>query len=182
MKKILSLIVLTSLFFVGCSSDGEVGPQGPPGPPGEDGVNIVGQGFEATVDFTDPDYSVFVEIPDKIEVLDTDIVLVYLLESVDEETGADVWSLLPQTFYLDNGGEVQYNYNHTSFDVNIYLHGNIDLSTLGPAFTDDQTFRMVVLPADYALNSGVDVDSYQAVKAALDLQDSNLPQADILNK
>lgn len=181
MKKILSLIAIASLFFVGCSSDGEVGPQGPPGPPGEDGNYIVGQAFEATVDFTDPDYSVFVDIPSEIEVLDTDIVLVYLLESVDDETGADVWSLLPQTYYLEDG-EVQYNYNHTSFDVNIYLHGTVDLNTLGAAFTQDQTFRMVVLPADYALNSGVNINNYMAVKNALDLQDGNLPQADILKK
>lgn len=177
MKKILSLLALTTILFVSCTGD-----PGPPGPPGEDGNYIVGQAFEATVNFTDPNYSVFVDIPSGIEVLDSDIVLVYLLESVDSETGADVWSLLPQTFYLDGGGQVQYNYNHTSADVNIYLHGNVDLSTLGPAFTDDQTFRMVVLPADYALNSGVDVNNYQAVKAALDLQDTNLPTANILNK
>ncbi len=175
MKKILSILVLTSIFFVSCTS-GDPGPQGPPGEPG---VNVVGQAFEATIDFTSPDYSVFVEIPSNIEVLDSDIVMVYLLESVDDETGADVWSPLPQTFYLEDG-EVQYNYNHTSFDVNVYLHGNVDLSTLGPAFTDDQTFRMVVMPADYALNSGVDINSYQAVKAALNIQDENIQQADIL--
>ncbi|AVR46723.1 dihydrolipoamide dehydrogenase [Christiangramia fulva] len=180
MKKILSLLALTSILFISCT--GDPGPPGPPGPPGEDGQYIVGQAFEATVDFTDPNYSVFVDIPAGIEVLDTDIVLVYLLESVDDQTGADVWSLLPQTFYLDGSGEVQYNYNHTSSDVNIYLHGNVDLSTLGPAFTDNQTFRLVVLPADYALNSGVDINNYQAVKAALDLKDANLPVAHSMDK
>ncbi|APG59386.1 hypothetical protein [Christiangramia salexigens] len=172
MKKLLSLIVLTSVFFVSCS-DGDPGPQGPPG---QDGVNIVGQTFEATVDLTSPEYSVFIEIPNSIEVLDSDVILTYLLEGQDEQSGADIWSPLPQTFYLDNG-QVQYNYNHTSFDVNVYLHGNIDLDDLGPAFTDDQTFRMVVVPSDFALNSGVDVSSYQSVKAALDLKEKDVKKA-----
>ena len=178
MKRILSLLILSSFLFMGC--DGDPGPQGPPGPPGQDGVNIVGQAFEATVAFEDPEYSVFVEIPASIEVLESDVVLTYLLESVDEGTGADVWSPLPQTFYLEDG-EVQYNYNHTSFDVNIYLHGNVSLGSLGPAFTDDQTFRMVVVPADYALNSNVDINNYQAVKAALDLDEKKIVKAKVHN-
>lgn len=171
MKKILSLLVLASIFFVSCEGD-----PGPQGPPGQDGVNVVGQTFEATVDFGS-EYSVFVEIPSGVEVLDSDVILVYLLESVED--GEDVWSLLPQTFYLEGGGEVQYNYNHTTFDVNIYLHGNIDLDELGPEFTDDQTFRMVVVPSDFALNSNVDLSNYQSVKAALNLSEKNITKARI---
>lgn len=176
MKKILSLLAIFSVILVSC--EGDPGPPGPAGPPGEDGVNIVAQAFEVTVDFESPEYSVFVEIPESIEVLESDVVLTYLLESVDSETGADVWSPLPQTFYLDEG-EVQYNYNHTSFDVNIYLHGTVNLDDLNEAFTDDQTFRMVVVPADYALNSNVDINNYQAVKADLNLDDSKIVKAKV---
>lgn len=178
MKRLLSILVLASIFFVSC--EGDPGPPGPPGPPGEPGINIVGQTFEATVDLVAPEYSVFVEVPSSVEVLESDIILVYLLETIDEGTGADVWSPLPQTFYL-NDGEVQYNYNHTTFDVNVYLHGNVDLGTLGTGFTNDQTFRMVVMPSDFALNSGLDINNYEAVKAALHLNDTNIPQADILS-
>ncbi|MUP45468.1 collagen-like protein [Gramella sp. BOM4] len=170
MKKFLSLFAIFSLFLVACEGD-----QGPPGPPGQDGINVVGQTFEITFDFDD-EYSEFVTIPDGIEVLESDIILVYLLESVED--GADVWSPLPQTFYFDDG-EVQYNYNHTTFDVNIYLHGRIDLNTLGTAFTDDQTFRMVVVPSDFALDSGVDINSYQAVKTALDLDKKPVMKAQL---
>ncbi|MDX1542503.1 MAG: collagen-like protein [Christiangramia sp.] len=173
MKRILSILILASLFLVSCEGD-----PGPQGPPGEDGLNIVGQTFEATVDLTAPEYSVFVEIPSAVEVLDSDVILVYLLESVED--GADVWSLLPQTFYLEDG-EVQYNYNHTTFDVNVYLHGTVNLDDLGPEFTDDQTFRMVVVPSDFALNSGVDVSNYQSVKAALNLSEKNISTAKVQN-
>jgi len=171
MKKILSLLVLASIFFVSCEGD-----PGPQGPPGQDGVNVVGQTFEATVDLGAPEYSVFVEIPSGVEVLDSDVILVYLLESVED--GEDVWSLLPQTFYLEDG-EVQYNYNHTTFDVNVYLHGTVNLDDLGPEFTEDQTFRMVVVPSDFALNSNVDISNYQSVKAALNLSEKNISKAKI---
>lgn len=177
MKKVLSLLAIFSLILVSC--EGDPGPPGPAGPPGEDGINIVAQAFEATVNFEDPEYSVFVEIPESIEVLDTDVVLVYWLEDVVD--GDDVWSLLPQVYYLDNGDQFQYNYNHTFYDVNIYLDSPVDVGSLnlGPEFTDNQTFRLVVVPADYALNSSVNINSYQAVKADLDLDDKNVVKAQV---
>ncbi|MFV9482221.1 collagen-like protein [Christiangramia sp. ASW11-125] len=172
MKKLLSLILIAST-IVACSSDGEVGP---PGPPGQDGVNIVGQAFEIEADFNDPDYSVFADIPSTIEVLESDVVLVYWLELVDD--GTDVWNLIPQTIYFEDG-EFQYNYNHTDFDVNIYLQGNIDLGTLGERYTQDQIFKIVVLPVDYAQDNNLDVSDYQSVKTSLDLNDSNIKRFEV---
>lgn len=172
MKKLLSLILIAST-IVACSSDGEVGP---PGPPGQDGVNIVGQAFEIEADFNDPDYSVFADIPSTIEVLESDVVLVYWLELVDD--GTDVWNLIPQTIYFEDG-EFQYNYNHTDFDVNIYLQGNIDLGTLGERYTQDQIFKIVVLPVDYAQDNNLDVSDYQMVKTSLDLNESNIKRFEV---
>ncbi|WP_035695839.1 hypothetical protein [Christiangramia portivictoriae] len=172
MKKLLSLILIAST-IIACSSDGEVGP---PGPPGQDGVNIVGQAFEIEADFNDPDYSVFADIPSSIEVLESDVVLVYWLELVDD--GTDVWNLIPQTIYFDDG-EFQYNYNHTDFDVNIYLQGNIDLGTLGERYTQDQIFKIVVLPVDYAQDNNLDVSDYQSVKTSLDLNDSDIKRFEV---
>ena len=172
MKKLLSLILIAST-IVACSSDGEVGP---PGPPGQDGVNIVGQAFEIEADFNDPDYSVFADIPSTIEVLESDVVLVYWLELVDD--GTDVWNLIPQTIYFEDG-EFQYNYNHTDFDVNIYLQGNIDLGTLGDRYTQDQIFKIVVLPVDYAQDNNLDVSDYQSVKTSLDLNESNIKRFEV---
>ncbi|MFV8226863.1 collagen-like protein [Christiangramia aquimixticola] len=173
MKKLLSLLAITSLLFASCSSDG---PQGPPGPPGADGVNIVGQAFEVEVDFIAPDYSIFAEFPSNVEVLDSDVVLVYWLEAVDD--GTDVWSLIPQTIYFSDG-EFQYNYNHTDFDVNIYLQGNIDLGTLGTRYTQDQIFKIVVLPVDYASNSGIDLSNYENLKANFDIQELDIQEVNI---
>lgn len=168
MKKLLSLIVLTSLFFVSCSD----GDPGPPGPPGEDGINIVGQSFETgEVDFNDPNYSIFAEIPSDIEVLSSDIVLVYWLEDVDDN-GNDIWSLIPQTIYFDDG-QFQYTYNHTDFDVNIFLQGNIDLATLGERYTQNQIFRVVVLPVDAINSANLDISNYQQLKQSVDLKESN---------
>jgi len=172
MKKLLSLILIAST-IVACSSDGEVGP---PGPPGQDGVNIVGQAFEVEADFNDPDYSVFADFPSTIEVLESDVVLVYWLELVDD--GTDVWNLIPQTIYFEDG-EFQYNYNHTDFDVNIYLQGNIDLGTLGERYTQDQIFKIVVLPVDYAQDNNLEVSDYQSVKTSLDLNESNIKRFEV---
>ena len=169
MKRILSLIILTSLFIVSCPSDGERGPQGPPG---EDGINIVGQSFEIVdVDFNDPEYSIFAEIPSDIEVLPSDIVLVYWLEDVDDN-GNDIWSLIPQTIYFDDG-QFQYTYNHTDFDVNIFLQGNIDLDTLGDRYVTDQVFRVVVLPVDDVQGANLNVNNYQELSKFVNLKQSN---------
>ena len=49
MKKILILpLIAISLFLTACE-----GPQGPPGPPGNDGINILGQVFEVTINLND---------------------------------------------------------------------------------------------------------------------------------
>jgi len=172
MKKLLSLFLIAGT-LVGCSSDDDGGTQGPPG---EDGVNIVGQAFEIDADFNDPDYSVFADIPSSIEVLESDVVLVYWLELVDD--GNDVWNLIPQTIYFE-GMRFQYNYNHTTFDVNIYLQGNIGLETIGERYTQDQVFKVVVLPVDYAQDNNLDVSNYQAVKTSLDLNDSNIKRFEV---
>lgn len=162
MKKILSLIVFTSLFFAGCSSDGDVGPQGPPG---EDGAYIVGQAFEATVDFTDPDYSIYAEFPSEIEVFSTDVVLVYWNEALPGED--PFWNLLPQTFYTDSG-QWQYNYNYTDIDVNIYIQSEFeDKSLIEDRYLNDQTFKVVILPVDDYQNAKINFENFYEVKKYL---------------
>lgn len=169
MKKIfLTLFAVFSL--LACE-----GPVGPPGPPGQSEGGLLGTVFEIeNVDFNaGNEYSflgVFNDfVPADMIVLSSDIVLVYLLETTTQN-GDDVWSLMPQTFYLSGGGIVQYNFNHTLQDFEIYLHGNGDLNALGPEFTQNQIFRVVILPADYAQTMQVDITDYQAVMTSLKIQ------------
>ena len=182
MKKLLTILSLTIFTFTSCSEDGAVGPQGPPGPEGPQGPAgeaLVGSVFEANIDFTDEnEYSEVVEIPESVEIYDSDIVLVYLLVDVVEETGNDVWSLLPQTFYLEEG-ELLYSFNHTSEDVAIFLDGTADFSTLDNIYTEDQIFRIVIMPAGVLDDSAADASNYNEVMSELKIQEKNIRQLDI---
>ncbi|MDC7996195.1 collagen-like protein [Altibacter sp. HG106] len=149
MKHILTLFALFSIgLFTSCEGD-----PGPPGPPGEPGINILGQVFEANVTFNNGNgFQQLITIPSDIEVFESDVILVYWLEEVvgDGSGGTlDVWSQLPQTIYLDGGGSFQYTFNHTFLDVLLFLQGDIDLDTLGSGFTDDQIFRIAVVPSEF---------------------------------
>ena len=108
--------------------------------------------FEATVDFTaNNEFQQLVTIPSNVEVFESDVILVYLLEDVvsDGNGGSlDVWSQLPQTFFVSQGTLV-YNFDYTFVDVRLFLDGNFDLNTLGSEFTNDQTFRIAVVPSEY---------------------------------
>jgi len=147
MKKIFLLFAITgSLTFSSCEGD--------PGPPGAPGINILGQVFEVTVNFTEGnDFSRLVTIPSNVEVFESDVILVYWLEDVvpDGAGGTlDIWSQLPQTIYLEGGGSFQYTFNHSFIDVLLFLHGDVDLTTLGNGFTIDQVFRIAIVPSEFA--------------------------------
>lgn len=145
MKNLLLFFALsTTIILSSCEGD--------QGPPGEPGINILGQVFEVTVDFTPGnDFSQLIDFPANVEVYESDAVLVYLLEDVVPGSGGgiDVWSQLPQTFFVGNNTLV-YSFDHTFLDVRLFLDGNFDLSTLGSTFTDDQTFRIAVVPSEFA--------------------------------
>ena len=141
MKK-LSLLFTLCAFVILSSCTGPTGPQGPPG------YSELGQVFEATINFNEGnDYFRRITYPSNVVVYESDVVLVYLLEEVDG--GFDVWSQLPQTYFL-NQGTLLYTFQHTYVDVDIFLDANFNLNTLGPNYTDNQIFRIAILPAEYA--------------------------------
>lgn len=160
MKRVLSFITVFALLLTAC--EGDPGPQGPPGfdgLDGLDGVNIVGQAFEISLDFTPENNYEFIEAyGPNFDVFPSDVTLVYISWEVDN--GEDIWRLLPQTEYFDDGVLV-YNYDFTQTDVRFFLGGTTDFSTLDPSYTDGQVFRVVVVPAD---NVGrVDLSDFDAV-------------------
>lgn len=158
MKKLISFLFVTALLLTACE-----GPQGPPGPPGfdgEDGGLIVAQSFEIEVDFTSANGYQIVE-DYGFTVLDSDVTLVYILW--DETNGNPIWRLIPQIVEFDQG-QLQYNFDFTSQDVSIFLDGTIDFGLLGAEWTQNQVFRVVVIPADNV--GAIDVNNFEAVLKA----------------
>jgi len=143
MKKLMLLPLLTiSLFLISCE-----GPQGPPGQDGLDGINILGQVFEVTIDLNaNTNFQQVITIPSTIEVFESDAILAYRWEGTFD--GADIWTPLPAS-YFSLGDTFLYTFNHTFFDVQFFLDGNFDLTELGSEWTDDQSFRIAIVPSEF---------------------------------
>ncbi|MDN3492989.1 dihydrolipoamide dehydrogenase [Winogradskyella bathintestinalis] len=159
MKRILSFITVFALLLTACEGD-----PGPPGPPGANGVNMVGQSFEKTIDFTSTNnYEQTLEIPQNIELLESDMVLVYHLRGTIDDY--DVWKSLPETVYINSGEEFQYNYEHNFDLVTVFIesHPDFDFNLLLDEERISQTFRIVVLPVDFIDSSNLDVNNYNDV-------------------
>jgi hypothetical protein len=171
--KHLTFLALIAIIFASC--EGETGPQGPVGPEGPQGApGESGFVFEwENVNFTSPDYEVFLDFPLTFEGLDSDVALVYFLWDVqtdgdgnyflwDVQTDGDgnpldVWRQLPQTVLHENGLLI-YNFDHTKVDVRLFLSADFDMSTLSAIDTDEWVVRVVVIPANY-WNSRMDIDA-----------------------
>lgn len=148
---IMSLLLVLSL--VACK--GDRGPQGPAG------INILGQVFEKTVNFNPGNnFSVFIDFPSNVEVYEADAVLVYLLEEV-VDGNVDVWTPLPQTYFIGGQGTMIYSFNHTYLDLKIFLDADFPLGNLSSTFTQNQTFRIAVVPSEFA-NDNVSMEELMA--------------------
>ena len=152
-----------------------------------DGDSFIGTVFERDGDFTSSnDYTLYFEFPNNFEIYETDVVLVYILwEQVD---GFDVWRLLPQTVVLPEG-VIQYNFDYTVADVKIFMEGTIPPQDWLPAETDNQIFRIVVLPADFLYKKSVDITDYNSLLKSSELRlnviqklDSNLINREIIRR
>lgn len=187
MKTILNvLIILTISGLSSCISD-TVGPAGPTGPQGNDGEKgDSGFVFEyEQVNFTAPDYEVFLPYPDNFESLNSDVALVYLLWGVDEVDGTDleVWRQIPQTLLTDDG-TLQYNFDFTMADVRLFMKADFDRSLFGAADTDDWVVRVVIVPGDF-WNSAGRISSelpYDELKEMLGLPDMATPKSEIIRR
>jgi hypothetical protein len=187
MKKItLVLTAIMTLLLVSCEVngldgrdgfDGFDGFDGIDGIDGQDGINILGKVIDIEGDFTAADdYTILYEFPNTIEVFETDVVLVYILFDQTEDSNGeavDIWRLMPQTLIL-NQGLLQYNFDHSFLDVSIFLDADFDLATLLPGDTDNQVFRIAVLPAESAGKSSLDRSDIRAVMASLGVQEKDI--------
>ena len=87
----------------------------------------------------------------------------------------DVWCQLPQTYFL-NQGTLLYTFDHTFLDVNIFLDANFPLIDLASAWTQNQTFRIVIVPGYFSNRSATQVDfnDYNAVIQAYGMNPNNI--------
>lgn len=173
MKSFAAILLLTAaLAFTSC--------EGPQGPPGLDGESFLGSVFEIQDDFTaSNDYAILFDFPSNFVIYDTDIVLVYILW--EQSNGTDVWRLLPQTVVLKTINDsypetdvIQYNFDYTVDDVKIFLETTMDYGSLLPGETNDQIFRIVVLPADFTAKKSVDIYDYNSIIKAPELKLNDL--------
>ena len=182
-KSIFYFAALVSLLVVSCSGrDGLDGFDGRDGFDGVDGVNILGQvvDIQGTFDAAG-EYSIFYEFPKSTEVFETDVVLVYLLWGQTEDSNGeavDIWRLMPQTRILDQG-LLQYTFEHTFFDVTMFLEADFDLGTLPAVDTDDQVFRIAVIPAEKAAGSRVDRGNIDAVMQLLGVSEKDIQKVKV---
>ena len=162
MKPILSFISVFALLLIAC--DGQPGPPGFDGLDGLDGEIIASSAFEIEVDFNAANNFEFIE-PYGFTVLPSDVTLVYILW--DTSNGQDIWRLMPQTVTF-NDGNLVYNFDFTQEDVRLFLDGTTDFNVLDNVWTQNQVFRVVVIPADNI--DGIDVSNINAVLNANNIQ------------
>ena len=163
MKRILTIISVFALLLTSCQGpQGLDGFNGYDGYDGQDGSIIASSAFEIELDLNQANNYEFIEAYG-FDVFPTDVTLVYLLW--ETANGQDIWRLMPQTVYFDDGTLV-YNYDFTQLDVRFFLDGTTDFSLLDAAYTQNQLFRVVVVPAD-----NVGKTNYSNIEAVMALYD-----------
>jgi len=100
----------------------------------------------------------------------TDVLLVYI-QNGTTSNGSPIWQQIPITFYLSDGNEVDYNFDFSMNDVQIYAGGTFNLG--GTSYVNNKTFRIVFVPASYGKNAEVDYSDYNSVIKYYDIDDSN---------
>lgn len=129
--------------------------------------------YEYTRSFTTANnFSTLVTFPQSI--YSSDMVLVYRLSGV--ASGADVWKLLPETYYFNDGTlDFRYDFDFTKFDASIYMDG-FDLANVSPAYRTNQVLRIVIIPGYFGNKNGntVDFNDYNAVVKAYKIDSSKI--------
>ena len=102
-------------------------------------------------------------------MFETDMLLIYKKVG-NTNNNAPIWQQIPITLYLQGGNEVDYNFDFSRFDFVIYAGGNFSLT---PEFTQNQTFRVLIIPASYGKTTEVNYNDYNSVVNYYKIDDSN---------
>lgn len=151
--KIYSLLGIFIFLFIGCTKETIVENDAP-----QIEVFEVVTNFNATNNFSRL-------VPFNPPLFTSDVVLVYI--QWDQFNGNPVWRLVPQTVQLPLG-DIQYNFDYTRFDANIFMSSaDINLNTLGTEWTNNQRFRIVILPGFFVQQMRLDYSNYNDVISKL---------------
>lgn len=130
--------------------------------------------FEVTTSFSSSNnYSSLVVFDPRL--YSGDSVLLYHL--YDVVNGQDVWKLMPQTYYFNDGGALDFNFDYTKSNAKIFLSANFNLNTLAPSWTKNQTFRVVIIPDGFA--KSVNKNNIDAVMSALKVNTGGIKKIDL---
>jgi hypothetical protein len=131
--------------------------------------DTISEVFEVTTSFNSTNnYSKLVALNPSI--YSSDVVLVYRLSGTYQ--GRDVWKLLPETHYFNDGTiDFGYNFDFTRNDVNIYLIGN-NLQTVSDQYRVNQVLRIVIVPG--AFSADLKTSNYADVMARLNINESQI--------
>ena len=168
MKKIAFVLVIV-FAFTALSCEGDRGPQGPPG---LDGGLEFATVYEIERDLIpEQGYNFIFEFPGG-PIPESDVVQVFLSE--DRINGSDLWTPLPASFFFEDSSELVYNYNHTEFDVEVFLtDSNSSLNTVPDEFIFNRRYRIVVIPAAFG-ETTLNLNSMEAIMQAM-------PNSEIIN-
>lgn len=161
MKRIILLLAFVVTFaFQGCTTKQETQ------------IVLIPEVFEVTTSFTaSNNFAKLITLNPAI--YSSDMVLVYrLFDVVDAQ---DVWRSLPQTVYLTQGN-LDYNFDFTRNDINIFLDSNFDLTTLNSSWTQNQVFRVVIIPG-YLSNKNskhINFNDYNEVVKAFNINENQI--------
>lgn len=167
MRKIFLLLAMAgTLAFTGCTVDDEADVI-------TNNYTLEAEVFElSNVDFiadNNGNYEVLYDFG--TQLYPADMVLVYRLSDASTN-GTDVWELIPRTVYLDGGDELDYDYNFTRQDIVLYMDANFDLDA-APAFTQNQVFRVMIIPG-WDNTNRMDFSDYNNVVERFNIDQSNI--------
>lgn len=95
-------------------------------------------------------WSVIINYPTNFQSFEDDLVLVYLQNGIDEANNLPLWDALPRTFFL-NDEPIVYNFNYSVGGVEIIIDSGsgFDQRSIPANFTNNQLFRIAVLPGQF---------------------------------
>lgn len=164
MKKIISFLVVAvfGLLSYNCTSD-------------DNSVNVDYDTYPVVYDlknvsFTNENGSFEIFKSFTNPLYDSDMMLVYMQVGTTNNN-APIWQQIPITLYLNDGNEVDYNFDFSKYDFVIYAGGTFDLTNT--TYVTNKTFRIVLIPASFGKSNQVDFSDYQSVIDYFHIDDSN---------